>query len=403
MLSNQSSFGAIEEKKLYRRPVCYCPKKMNSSFLRKEFRKDCRRLVEDFVSSILSTVAARSPVGRDLSCFCRKINIGGDDYSVFHLFWQLLVRLLELGWVRGSAVVPAKAELHSLGREQRQVEVSGSQPPVPINSVFAFCNQPEFLCWRKLHKVSIMVFRNHLGLLMILHVCCSQVFKLTELVVKFPSELHPFFTVSSNEVAIDHEKVNEVIACVQDSVGRLLFTQINFSPETGISMFNTAVVAADSDRYSSELDPGRAIRVEVGPVITDHKSCREKNVLRRKTIKDTRERWLCSKCVESSAVGEAARRTTVRISDVVEVGDVQYIEEPNKLGLPCCSRSLSSPGKNKKRRMPVSPLVAKNNFLLKVRLIVVVPLKLLSRRVLRSWCEKKMSRAAQCPSFPGGI
>ena len=78
---------------------------------------------------------------------------------------------------------------------------------------------------------------------------------------------------------------------------------------------------------------------------------------RRKALKDTRERWLGADTVASSAVVEAAPRTTVHISDVVEVGDVQYVEEHDKFGLPCCSRS--SPGKSEKQRLPVSPVVAK--------------------------------------------
>ena len=83
---------------------------------------------------------------------------------------------------------------------------------------------------------------------------------------------------------------------------------------------------------------------------------------RRKAIKDTRERWFVGESVASSAVGEAAPRTTVRISDAVEVGDVQYVEEHIKFGLVCCSRSLSSPGKGKKRRSPVGPVAAKKHF-----------------------------------------
>ena len=59
---------------------------------------------------------------------------------------------------------------------------------------------------------------------------------------------------------------------------------------------------------------------------------------------------------------EAAPRTTVRISDVVEVRVVQYVEEHNKLGLPCCSWSLSSSGKSKKRRVPVSAVAAKKTI-----------------------------------------
>ena len=79
-------------------------------------------------------------------------------------------------------------------------------------------------------------------------------------------------------------------------------------------------------------------------------------------MKDTRERWFSAETVASSAVGEGAPRTTVRISDVVEVGDVQYVAEYKKLGLRCCSWPTSSPGKSRKRRAPVSPGVVKKQF-----------------------------------------
>ena len=132
--------------------------KINISFLRKDFRTDCRRFLEDLVSTILSTVASRSPVGQGLSYFCPEIVIGGDNYSAFHLFGKLLDRLLELGWVRESENEPAKADFHSFVREERQVESSGNRSRVPINSVFAFCNQPGFRSRRSLHEVSNMVF-----------------------------------------------------------------------------------------------------------------------------------------------------------------------------------------------------------------------------------------------------
>ena len=88
-------------------------------------------------------------------------------------------------------------------------------------------------------------------------------------------------------------------------------------------MLNTAVTAADAVRHSSEFDPWGAIRVEAGPVIADLKSCREKVVSSRKVVKDTLERSFAAEPVASSAVGEAAPRMTVHISDVVKVGDFQ--------------------------------------------------------------------------------
>ena len=174
-----------------------------------------------------------------------------------------------------------------------------------------------------------------------------------------PSEPHPLFTVSLNGVAIDHEKVKGAVACVQDFVRHPLFTQRSFLSETGISMLNTAVTAADAVRNSARFNPWGAIDVEAGPVVADWKSYREKVMSQRKAMKDTRERSFSAETVASSAVGESAPRTTV--SDVLEVGDVQYVAEHEKLGLPCCSRSTSSPGKSKKRRASVSPGVTKKN------------------------------------------
>ena len=220
--------------------------------------------------------------------------------------------------------------------------------------------------------------------------CCFRIFQLTALVVKGPSELQPVLTASLNGAAISHEKMNGAVACVQDFVRHPLFTQRNFFSETWSSMLNTAITAADIVRNSSKVDPWGAIGVEGGPVVADLKPCRGKIVSRRKAVEDTRERWFGAGTVASSAVGEAAPLTTVHISDVVEVGDVQYVEEHAKFGLCCCIRS--SPGKNKRRRLPVSPVSYKKNiFLLKVRLLAALPLKLLLKSDLRSRCEKKWS------------
>ena len=164
MLPNHSCFAPIAEEHFLEHflegiRLLSSLKKVNSSFLRREFRRDCRRFLEDLVSTILSTVAARSPIGHGLSCFCPEIVIGGDDSSAFHLFGQLLDGLLELGWVRGSEVEFAKAEFHSFLREQRQVETSSHRSRAPINSVFAFGNQLSFRSRRNLHKVGILCLR----------------------------------------------------------------------------------------------------------------------------------------------------------------------------------------------------------------------------------------------------
>ena len=80
MLPNHSCFGAIaEEHFLVGTRLFSSSAKINSSFLRKEYRRDGRCFLDDLVSTIFSTIAARSPVGQGLSCFCPDIVIGGDE------------------------------------------------------------------------------------------------------------------------------------------------------------------------------------------------------------------------------------------------------------------------------------------------------------------------------------
>ena len=266
MLPNLSCFGAVaEEHFLEGTRLLSSLEKINSSFLRKEFRRDCRRFVEDFVSIILSKVAARSPIGQGLSCFSPEIVIGGDDYSAFHLFGQLLDGLLDLGWIRGSEMEPAKAEFHSSVREQRQVETSGNRSRVPINSVFAFCNQPGFRSRRNLHEVSIMRFE------VISIFSWSNICAALDLSVDSISG-EGSFRVASRLYCVAEWGCNRpregegAVACVQDFVRHPLFTQRGFFFETGIRMFNTAVTAADLVQNSARFDPWGAIGVEASPV-----------------------------------------------------------------------------------------------------------------------------------------
>ena len=59
----------------------------------------------------------------------------------------------------------------------------------------------------------------------------------------------------------------------------------------------------------------------------DLEACREKVLLRQKTATVTRERWFAANSVASSVVDEAAPRTILRISDMLEVRDVQCVRE----------------------------------------------------------------------------
>ena len=84
--------------------------KIASSYLKKEFQRDARRFLEEFTTSVPSTVAARSKIGQGLSCFCPAILIGGDDLVPLHLLGFLLDGLLERGWIKGGDIEACRAE-----------------------------------------------------------------------------------------------------------------------------------------------------------------------------------------------------------------------------------------------------------------------------------------------------
>ena len=68
MAPNHSKFAAIEEDRfLAGNRVSSVLEKMGSSYLKREFRRDCGKFLEDFVNCVLSTVAARSVIGQELS------------------------------------------------------------------------------------------------------------------------------------------------------------------------------------------------------------------------------------------------------------------------------------------------------------------------------------------------
>ena len=71
--------------------------KIGSSYLKKELQRDARRFLEEFTTSVLSTVAARSKIGQGLKCFCPAIIIGGDDHAQLHLLGLLLDGFLNVG------------------------------------------------------------------------------------------------------------------------------------------------------------------------------------------------------------------------------------------------------------------------------------------------------------------
>ena len=131
--------------------------KIESHYLQKEFRRDARRFLEDFVNCVLSTVAARSVIGQGLSVFCPAILVGGNDVAPLQLFNKLLDGLLEESWTKGSEVEACRAEYQSFVQEQRQLERSSTRIRPDVGDVLSICSaQAGFRAHRHLYKVCIV-------------------------------------------------------------------------------------------------------------------------------------------------------------------------------------------------------------------------------------------------------
>ena len=161
ILPKHSSFAAIgQEHFLVGTRVHAALEKMTSQYLKKEFINSARRFFEEFTSTVLSTVAARSKLGQGVSCFCPEIIIGGDDHSAFFLFGQLLDGLVACGWEKESTVEACKAEFQSFVNDQRQLECHASRKHSDISNVLSYLtHQSGFRSRRHLYRVSLVGFQ----------------------------------------------------------------------------------------------------------------------------------------------------------------------------------------------------------------------------------------------------
>ena len=158
VLPNHSKFPPIVDAEfLAGIRVLAALNKIGSSYLQREFQRDARRFLEEFTTSVLSTVAARLKIGQGLSCFCPAIIIGGDDHAPLHLLVLLFDGLLDRGWVKVSEIEACRSEYQSFVQEQRQLERSLTRSRPDIGDVLSFCSsQAGFGARQHLYKVCIV-------------------------------------------------------------------------------------------------------------------------------------------------------------------------------------------------------------------------------------------------------
>ena len=149
---------------------------------------------------------------------------------------------------------------------------------------------------------------------------------MTTLFQRGPAEEIPRFQPKFDHVTIDRRSIDSAICCVQRFVRDPLFNQLDFFTDNGFSMLLSAVNVAGSVYEVSVYDPWAVILPEVyAAVVADLKRAFDIVVVRRKDARDTSERWFGVASVESSVVGESSGQQAVRISNVVEVGQVEYL------------------------------------------------------------------------------
>ena len=376
VLPNHSKFPPIADGEfLAKTRVLAALNKIGSSYLKREFQRDARRFLEEFTTSVLSTVAARSKIGLRLSCFCPAIIIGGDDHAPLHLLGLLLDGSLERGWVRGSEI--EASEYQSFVQEQRQLERSSTRSRPDIGDVLSFCcSQAGFRARQHLPKVCIVnnVVKFHDCYLenMIL---LFQVFQLTALIVRGPVTCGGRFIINLDRVMICEDEVQSAILCVHDFVRSPHFTQRSFFSDSGTAMLTESAVISDRITHSAVFEPwGHVETTSRSQVVADVCGCVTEALDRRRMVKDSQEQWYAVGGIRPSSE-DSASRSGVTISNIVEEGRVEYVPvralSPSILGP---SNLRVSSGKSRKRSISRSPV--------KRRFEIASPLQHLSNIVL---------------------
>ena len=329
VLPNHSKFAPISDGEfLAGTRVLAALNKIGSSFLKREFQRDARRFLEEFTTSVLSTVAARSKIGQGLSCFCPAIVIGGDDHAPLHLLGLLLDDLLERGWVKGSEIEACRSEYHGFRARQHLFKVC-----IVINVVKFY--------YGYLENTDLFF----------------QVFQLTALIVRGPVTYGGRFIISLDRVMICEDEVQSAILCVQDFVRSPHFRQRNFFSDSRIAMLTESAAISDRITHSAVFEPWSQVETTSrAQVVADVCGCVSEALDRRRILKDSQEQWYAVGGIRPSSE-DSTSRSGVRISNVVEEGRVEYVlVRAPSASVPGPSNLRVSSGKFRKRSISRSPV-----------------------------------------------
>ena len=193
------------------------------------------------------------------------------------------------------------------------------------------------------------------------------VFQLTALVSHDPATRGERFIVNLVRVAVKEEEMRGVLLCVQDIVRSPQFSQKSFFSDSGWTMLSESVAIANFVTPSPVYAPWSIAETACGgQVVSDLRACWDRVVLRRRTAKDTSERFYHGGTPRS----ETPSRPGMQNSDVVAEGRVEYVPVASPaLGPPGPSKIRSSPS-NRKSKISQSPLKLPRNLNLPVLQLV---------------------------------
>ena len=148
---------------------------------------------------------------------------------------------------------------------------------------------------------------------------------MTALIVRGAGRRGAQFSISLDRVAISREAVERVITGVEDFVRNGSFTQRSLFPDSGVATLQDAVAPADNVIVTEDYNPWSVFGDWCNDhVVSDLQSC-QKVVLRRKASRDTSGRWIGAQSDGSPSAATTPARRGVRISNIVGVGLVHYV------------------------------------------------------------------------------
>ena len=350
MLPNHSVFESLDyEHFLSGTTLMGSLERLSSIYVRKEFKKNCWEFFDHFVSCILSSVSARSPIGRGLSSFCPEILIGGDEHSATSLFVELVNALGRLKWLKSTEKEASKSEFQSFVRDQRELEYgSGVRRPEIGNILTTYLSQLSFRSRRNLFKVRISFFGR--GYICCCHLYisrCFQVYRLAALFVRGPKHSLNAFTIDLSDIVLPESDVLSAISCVQHFVKDAHFSRRSFFTEKGVESLREAISSSGNVRTQTNYNPWALLKVRsTRAVVGDLSSCHEKVLRQRRGRSANLERLFRGSGPSSDMASDVSSQAgVVRISETVEEGRVTL----GKSTTPVSSPKLASILKSAKR------------------------------------------------------